>query len=272
MGREIRKLSFSVRGETITMLARDRLYDRNDLLGALELIMDCTMTDQLTEEKRFRIAFDILDGKKEIVGVYPGETYGIRDCEEQDPVHNIKAWQERINVRLKRLENENREWVKKMICIGENLDIYEKRKINAAWKNEYDGNEIFEDALQTIPYSELLQSALERMSCSEEDDYGWLEPSGKFHPADWGHHQSFARDWLEQNDPEFNPGNPKYCYPGDILVDRGWILLHNPAQGVAFVTQSDTKQPTKAQREFLYDYYMKRNHPEKANAFMSDDT
>ena len=46
--------------------------------------------------------------------------------------------------------------------------------------------------------------------------------------------------------------------PGDWLVDRGWVLLHNPSQGVAFATGSLVRDMTKAQKEFLYDYYIER--------------
>lgn len=42
-------------------------------------------------------------------------------------------------------------------------------------------------------------------------------------------------------------------------VERGWVLLHNPSRGIAFPTKNPVKEYTKAQREFLYDYYMERD-------------
>ena len=55
---------------------------------------------------------------------------------------------------------------------------------------------------------------------------------------------------------------------GDILVDRGWALLHNPGRGIANVTCSETKPLTKAQKNFLYDYYMYRGLTQKAEEFL----
>lgn len=52
---------------------------------------------------------------------------------------------------------------------------------------------------------------------------------------------------------------------GDALVDRGWILLHNPSQGIAYPTESENHVRTKAQKEFLYDYYMERKCYSEAN-------
>lgn len=46
---------------------------------------------------------------------------------------------------------------------------------------------------------------------------------------------------------------------GDWLVERGWVLLHNPRRGIAFPTKNPVKEYTKAQKEFLYDYYMERD-------------
>ena len=53
---------------------------------------------------------------------------------------------------------------------------------------------------------------------------------------------------------------------GDWLVERGWILLHNPSQGIAFPTKNPVKRYTKAQQDFLYDYYMERGKEKEANA------
>lgn len=53
--------------------------------------------------------------------------------------------------------------------------------------------------------------------------------------------------------------------PGDYLQKRGWVLLHSPAQGLARTSLHPTKRYTKAQQDFLYGYYIDRNHPELAN-------
>ena len=52
--------------------------------------------------------------------------------------------------------------------------------------------------------------------------------------------------------------------PGEV-TDLGWVLLHNPSQGIAFATGSLVRDMTKAQKEFLYDYYTERDCKKEAN-------
>ena len=56
----------------------------------------------------------------------------------------------------------------------------------------------------------------------------------------------------------------------DYLVRRGWVLLHNPQQGIAIPTRDITREYTKAQKEFLYDYYMERDCKKEANAIWKE--
>jgi hypothetical protein len=55
------------------------------------------------------------------------------------------------------------------------------------------------------------------------------------------------------------------------LVDRGWVLLHSPGQGIAQPTRNPVKRYTKAQQEFLYGYYMERGKGNDANAVYKED-
>ena len=57
----------------------------------------------------------------------------------------------------------------------------------------------------------------------------------------------------------------------DSLDERGWVLLHNPSRGIAFPTKNPVKEYTKAQKEFLYDYYMERDCKKEANAIWQED-
>ena len=125
-----------------------------------------------------------------------------------------------------------------------------------------------------------LDSFMKRMLEEEEHstgDYGWLEPDGTFHEVDWGNHQIFAEKYIRENMTEDDwiaagvhlPGQFKsdnlHSF-GDYLVERGWVLLHNPSQGIAIPTKNAVKRYTKAQKEFLYDYYMERGKETEANA------
>jgi hypothetical protein len=58
-------------------------------------------------------------------------------------------------------------------------------------------------------------------------------------------------------------------YHTDYLIEAlGFVLLHNPTQGLARVEISKTKNLTKKQKEFLFDYYTKRNEHEKAKEWL----
>ena len=107
-----------------------------------------------------------------------------------------------------------------------------------------------------------------------EDLYGWLEPNGVFHEVKWGDHQKFAFDTIRKRN-WFNDFGESYEHAqlcsGDFLTDvKGWVLLHNPSRGVAFVTRGENKGITKAQAEFLYDYYQSRGMRDVASQYVSE--
>lgn len=98
-------------------------------------------------------------------------------------------------------------------------------------------------------------------------DYGWLEPDGTFHRVKWGEHESFAFEQLLALEGEDFDG---FLDSGDKLCDRyGWILLHSPSFSVPSVHCSDRKNPTHAQREFLYDYFKKIGFDSEADRWLS---
>lgn len=112
------------------------------------------------------------------------------------------------------------------------------------------------------------------------EDYGWLEPDGTFHGVEWGEHQEWAQNYMNEKFPkEAMDGdidlqtkcNVGLIGAGDWLVERGWVLLHNPSQGIAFPTKNPVKEYTKAQKVFLYDYYMERDCKKEANAIWQED-
>lgn len=112
------------------------------------------------------------------------------------------------------------------------------------------------------------------------EDYGWLEPDGTFHGVEWGAHQEWAQNYMSEKFPEEAMNgdidlqikcNVGLIGAGDWLVERGWVLLHNPSRGIAFPTKNPVKEYTKAQKEFLYDYYMERDCKKEANAIWQED-
>lgn len=112
------------------------------------------------------------------------------------------------------------------------------------------------------------------------EDYGWLSPDGAFHEVEWGNHQEWAQNYIEEHfqevadDPEVDMQvkcNVGLIGAGDWLVERGWVLLHSPSQCIAVPTRNPMKRYTKTQKEFLYDYYMERGKEKEANAIYEED-
>lgn len=114
------------------------------------------------------------------------------------------------------------------------------------------------------------------------DEYGWLDPNGRFYPVAWAHHQEWAQEYIEKNysHEEFyrfmsrldrTNAHATGC-AGDFLVfSKDWILLHSPHQGLAQMTHSEMRPFTKAQKEFLYDYFLLRDRPKDANDLYRED-
>lgn len=162
------------------------------------------------------------------------------------------------NNRSKYSEEYKKSIVSKMLFDGITIPRYLKEEI---------GNELDEDLTATSPtVSRTLDSYMKRMLDTEEhttEDYGWLEPSGKFHAVEWGEHQKWAYEYLKRSSTEEKM--PVLYEAGDVLTKKGWVLLHNPAQGVAMATINPRRDYTKAQKEFLFSYYMERNCEKEAN-------
>ena len=171
-----------------------------------------------------------------------------------------------------------------------------KKKLNETEKELGKMREWYAVAMEHVPYYErnavlsetgqqiesrygnpMLDSFMERMMDDEEhttEDYGWIAPDGTFYAVDWGKHQEWAKRFIEERFPEAANDDETdmqtHCNigligAGDYLAERGWVLLHSPSQGIAEPTKDPRRNYTKAQKEFLYDYYMERNKENKAN-------
>lgn len=96
------------------------------------------------------------------------------------------------------------------------------------------------------------------------DDYGWLSPDGTFYKVEWSEHNAWAAKKLETDFGE-TVSKTERLHPADAMTKRGWILLHNPSFGPPRITKSD-RNLTKAQAEFLYEFFIERNMKEEANS------
>ena len=106
---------------------------------------------------------------------------------------------------------------------------------------------------------------------SGRSGYGWLSPAGKFYPVSWGRHDSWAREHIKEVvDWESLSMKERISSAGmgDVLMNRGWVLLHNPRMGIAFPTVKPGRRYTKAQADFLYGYYIELGEHDKANEIL----
>jgi len=130
--------------------------------------------------------------------------------------------------------------------------------------------------------------------------YGWLDPEGKFYEVEFGEHQAWPYicicDKAESRDGTlrrrvrdsetvdlshyynelleyFEKENHRLTIDSacaDFLVHKGWVLLHNPSMGIPVLDNYTIQGLTKAQREFMFDYYMAIDEEKKANELYKD--
>ena len=108
--------------------------------------------------------------------------------------------------------------------------------------------------------------------------FGWLSPTGVFSESPFGHHEESAEAIVASKgfEAEYdawqreNRSGPHLMR--DLLTEvKGYALIHNPSGcGGYLVTRK--KPLTKWQREFLYDYFMKKGDRFKAETFLEDKT
>lgn len=272
------KMSFGITGEYVTQILREQFfingagYDKamKSLLG----FMDGT---DMEEAKLKRYAEDVLLGRAEFKGSTADGSFcmNIYDVgEEPELAKSFRIFERysELKQKLKKTEQELHKMQEWYAVAMEHVPSYEVddvlRETGQPTESSYG--------------SSLLDSFLERMKDDKEhttEDYGWLAPDGKFHAVEWGRHQEWAREYLEENCPEFAEDddvdmqvkcNVGLIGAGDFLVERGWVLLHNPSQGIAKPTKNPVKGYTKAQKEFLYDYYVERGKGKTANEIWED--
>ena len=280
------EVSFSIEGEFITNLARERFYVNHNLKAAVELVQSATMTDQLSESEHLALCLEIIAGSKNIVGTYPGDDYGLEKTD--------KSTDEAISQLLKKIDNtyaeflnaktELQEMQQKISFLAENMSETKIKQINTEYHTIY-GKYLFTDYPANagkVFGSNMLDSFLSRAKDNKEHtyaDYGWLEPDGTYHEVDWGEHSKWAAEYCTEHYPHKKYADMYWkdeyktipCYGGDLLVYKlHWVLLDSPSQGLAIPKYDIVTGLTKAQKEFLYDYYIERGRNKEANEIWKD--
>lgn len=293
-------LSFSIEGEFITNLARERFYCDHNLSGAIDLVQSATVNDEMSEVEHLMLALEIIAGKKSIVGTYPGDDYGVeenedKECYFQDFIKEI----DNLQVKLSETEKQLNEVTNKYSFVLGELEDYRIRMLNDTYYDYY-GEYLFKLSPEEKAYNNLMQRCTGAISDSAEkmldefisrkkdvvehtyEDYGWLEPDGTYHEVEWGMHSQWAREYADEHYPfneyahmywkEDAKGERHHYVCGDFLVYvLGWVLLDSPYQGIATPKYDLARGMTKAQKEFLFDYYIERNLNDRASALYKDE-
>lgn len=265
--RTVKEINFDIQGEFITQMVKEWFFVENRGYDkVMELLLSCMEGTEQSEKELKRLGEDILLGRAALVGSTRDNTYHMEVYEPDEQPEQP----EQFNV------------FRKMSMLKDTEKKLQKMQDWYAVAMEYvpecKRNDVLRETGQPVESrceNSLLDGFMERMTDEEEhttEDYGWLEPNGTFHEVEWGLRQEWATEYVKENFPEeyeeigmqMNTGTGLIA-EGDFLVERGWVLLHSPSQGIAQPTRNPVKRYTKAQQEFLYDYYMERGKEREAN-------
>lgn len=279
------QITFRIDGSFVTKRARELAVEDN-IKNATELVLNCIQTDQLSKDELFIYALKILNGDASIKGVYPSDDYGVEFYNDNPvstdniifrTVERLKEEKDDLEEKYNRLQNDYLDLLQQLTYISENLSSTKLIRLRAEYDSEVTEGEkrLFEGILPDETFTSIgpFFTSEKVKKVYPTSDYGWLEPDGTFHDVPWGNHASFAREYCQEHFPleheYWHDDSDKIIRlrnPDEILIDKlGWVLIHSPGQGKPFHESSETKNLTKAQVNFLYDFYMCRNMSREAN-------
>ena len=267
-----RSVSFQTTGEFVTRIARSWYWDEGKPWSTVEeLLLSCMCGTDQSREELVELARKVVYGKAKFIGSTADGSYALTDDDKDLVSENLESLRSRIG----KLKEENEELTERYVMLTDYL-----------YDNGYEyiirraGIETGDDSTMMTPE---LESYLEQQRLEDqgiEDNYGWLSPSGEFFPVDWGGHQAWAHKkvlelgLIGKDETWVNSRGETRCAwtgdEGDILVDHGWVLLHNPSMGIAIAHASPTKRLTSAQKEFLFGYYTDRGQNALAAEYLDN--
>ncbi len=288
MAEETRTLRFNMTASFVQNIAREKMLYENNIASAAEIITGMFVPKDDEQALQIQgLAWRILNGNVVMSGDMVSG-FNFDDPDDLKDRNEISEWNKKFLKKLSDTESELKTLTQKFCFIVEYLSdssAYTLRNAAREYQREY-GERLFEDGafyadgvsdtLESDSFeSNLLDDFMEHKAIAEDDDYGWLEPDGTYHPVKWCDHQKWATEYLQKKydeDDYWDLANEFLYRDGDVLVYKlGWVLLHSPAQANAHPTFDRTKGMTKHQKEFLFDYYRKRGRNREANALYADE-
>ena len=277
-------MSFNISGEFVTRTAREWFFYENKPYETVEeLLFSCMCGTDLPTEELKRMAQEIILGRSEFKGWSGDNTFEYVKLENSAELN--------IFTEYSKLAQKNKELNKDLKTLNDRFlnlcgainDItygYSEEAIQQI-ENNNDKKRLV-DMLRAVGDCKISYSPMTGYSILDDyleasktdNNYGWLSPNGEFHPVDWCEHQEWAELQVEKMGlcDEFEKWNDTESHSmqlwGDFLCEKGWILLHNPARGTAKVTRNESKRITKAQSEFLFNYYTDRGKHDLAKEYL----
>lgn len=260
----------------IEKIAREKL-ENNDIKAAYELLNAFFKIPDLSDDKKFILFMKLLDGSART------NHDNTIDIDDEDPNLNANhpIFQQAEKMRneiaqlkenLSDIEEKYNDLDTRFRFVTKNLDHSEIKDLSNEYEYEKSCNApaLFENYYHETPINSLLDSFLKFQKIEKESDisYGWLEPNGTFHPVEWCKHVDFANEYTKEH---CELPDEYTARPDDFLREKlHWILIHNPSGGMPDYELTDNQNPTKAQQEFLYDYFNKINMSWKANLVFTE--
>ena len=261
-GEVIGTIGFSVNGKWLTDFLRNRfLYEDVNFDWFVQTVKELLKPNGLSEERIEQISIDIILGRSYFKGSTADGTFTY--CDGSDDPIKPDFFKKFSNMKKSLAEEEKVR--KEAVEAWQELALVLKGEVGRSdclcqWNI---------DLLRPSPAEEYIS----RMIASDEEvpPYGFISPNGEFHPVEWAKHEEFAGNYIRAHDGwSAVLENDVHTGTDFLVLIKGWLLLHNPRQGKPFLTQGD-KCMTKAQREFLFDYYTKYDMKKEANALYEEE-
>lgn len=258
----IGSVSFALDGEWLTDFLRQRfLYEGMGIDWVIETVGELLKNNDLTKRRVEQIAQDIILERSYFKGNTRDGSFAYCDCSDEPLKSDFFRKYAELQNDLKKEEQARKDAVE----AWQELALVITGEMNRG-DCECQCNI---DLLRPTPVEEFI----DRMISPEEDvaPYGFISPDGEFHPVEWADHEQFAGDYIRAHDDWKSVlENDMHTGTDYLILVKGWLLLHNPRQGIPFLT-SGNKPMTKAQREALFEYYTKYGMKKEANALYDED-
>ena len=132
-----RTMTFSINGDFITRLAREKCHYEGKMEYAMNLLESCLESDEITDNERKGLAFAILDGRAEVTGTYPGDDYRFHYLDQRDERWNIARTLEKLHEKAEQAEKELHQVEEKLGFVASGyMSSWDRREAQKQYREE----------------------------------------------------------------------------------------------------------------------------------------